>query len=263
MHRRRFLGVTAAAATATAIAGCTGGGGNGGSESADVPASQDGYAPDDVADPEPEPVDADTEAFERIDVRGQAVPLAPIEVTYDWYARQEARFVDARGVGQYERTHVAGAAWSPAPEGRDGADPVADWPTDDRVVCYCGCPHHLSSLRAAALIEAGYEDVSVIDEGFHEWTDRGHPTAGAEMGTDVEERVVVGRTDPVHAGAAVYATHRPTDQREAAFVGADGGFELTLRFADVTDDSDILLEAPDFTVVAPLSELTADVVTAP
>lgn len=261
MHRRRFLAVTAVAGGSTPLAGCFGTGGSGEGDAAEIPASQNGYAPDGVE--EPDPVEADTDSFDRIDVEGQPVPLAPIEVTYDWYARQEARFVDARGAGQYQRAHVRGAAWSPAPGGRDGDDPVGDWPTDDRVVCYCGCPHHLSSLRAAALIDAGYRDVYVIDEGFHEWSDRGHPLAGSDVETDVPERIVVGRTDAAYAGAPVYATHVPTDQREAAFVGRDGGFELALHFADVTAESEIRIEAPDYTVVAPLSELTAGVVTNP
>lgn len=33
-----------------------------------------------------------------------------------------------------------------------------DWPKDDRIVCYCGCPHHLSSIRGSQLIDdGGYE----------------------------------------------------------------------------------------------------------
>ena len=267
MRRRTFLASSALAASSTA-AGCLGdyggsgnGDGGGGEEPDDAgdqsPPEADGYAPDSVESPEP--MDVDTGSFERKEVEGEAVPLAPMEVTYNWYARQEARFVDARGQGQYEEARVEGAVWSPAPDGRED-DPVAGWPTDDRIVCYCGCPHHLSSLRASTLISAGYEEVYVIDEGFRAWLDADYPVAG----TGVESQaayVIRGRADARHAGRPVYAVHEPTDQREAAFVGEDGSYELTLHFSDLTPDSEIRVDAPDYTVIAPLSELTESVVT--
>lgn len=252
MRRRTFLASSVTAVAATA--GCLGDDGGSG----DQPSTADGYAPDSIESPEP--MDVDTDAFDRIDVEGESVPLAPIEVTYNWYARREARFADARGEGQYDASHVEGAAWSPAPDGR-ADDPAEGWPTDDRIVCYCGCPHHLSSLRASALLSAGYEDVYVIDEGFNAWVDQGHPVVGENVEERASARVIRGRSDASFAGEPVYATHEPSDQREANFVGDDGSYELTLRFRDVTDDSEIRVEAPDYTVVATLAALTADVVT--
>ena len=251
MHRRRFLVSTGAAMTA--LAGCLGDGDDG-----DGGTTDDGYPPE--SDDTPEPMAVDTDSFARIDVEGTAVPLAPIEVTYNWYQRREARFADARGEGQYQRAHIEGAAWSPAPEGRTN-DPIDAWPTEDRIVCYCGCPHHLSSLRAATLIEAGYEDVYVIDEGFFEWLEREYPAVGSEIQSRVESYTITGRTDPKHAGGTVYATHDPSDQREAAFVGDDGTYELTLHFAGLTAGSKIRLETPAYDRLAPLSELTAGTVT--
>lgn len=236
MRRRTFLASSALAVTS--VAGCLGdGGGSGGDE----PSGDDG-------------------SFETIAVEGEQVPLAPIEVTYDWYEAGTARFADARGQGQYDDAHVEGAVWSPAPDGREN-DPVEEWPTDERIVCYCGCPHHLSSLRASSLIAAGYEEVYVIDEGFGEWLKRKYPVEGARVEKRAPARVIRGRSDASFAGEPVYATHQPSDQREANFVGDDGRYELTLHFSDVTDDSEIRIDAPDYTVIAPLSELTADVVT--
>lgn len=263
MRRRTFLVSSALAASTTVTAGCLGG--DGGSEdgspdsndSGDQRPTADGYAPESVESPDP--MDVDTGSFERKQVEGESVPLAPIEVTYNWYARREARFVDARGEGQYDDARVEGAAWSPAPDGREN-DPVAEWPEDDRIVCYCGCPHHLSSLRASALISAGYEEVYVIDEGFHAWLDAGYPVAGSGVESQASY-VIRGRADARHADRPVYAVHDPTDQREAAFVGEDGSYELTLHFSDLTPDSEIRVDAPDYTVVAPLSELTDGVVT--
>lgn len=249
MRRRTFLASSALAATA--LAGC--------SERSDETV-EDGYPPE--SPEQPTRMDVDTDAFERIEVEGEQVPLAPAEVAYNWHARREARFADARGEGQYDRAHVTGAVWSPAPDGRaDG--PVSEWPKADRIVCYCGCPHHLSSIRASSLVAAGYEEVYVIDEGFFEWRDRGYPVSGSAVETSASKRVIRGRTDARYAGEAVYASHEPTDQREAAFVGDEGGFELTLRFVGLDDESEIRVDAPDYTVVAPLSALTGDVVTAP
>lgn len=265
MRRRTFLASSALAASSTA-AGCLGDSGGSGNRDGDgnatdagdqSPSNADGYAPDSVESPEP--MNADTDSFERKQVEGEAVPLAPIEVTYNWYARQEARFVDARGQGQYEEARIEGAAWSPAPDGREN-DPVADWPTDDRIVCYCGCPHHLSSLRASSLISRGYEDVYVIDEGFRAWLDADYPVAGSGVASQAAY-VIRGRAAARHAGRPVYAVHEPSDQREAAFVGDEGIYELTLHFTDLTPDSEIRVDAPDYTVVAPLSELTESVVT--
>ncbi|MCY4730203.1 rhodanese-like domain-containing protein [Natronomonas gomsonensis] len=253
MHRRSFLASTGAAAAA--FAGCLGGDGE-----SDDGSGNDGYPP--ASEDTPEPMGVDTDGFQRIDVEGTAVPLAPIEVTYNWYRRREARFADARGEGQYERAHIEGAAWSPAPEGRTN-DPVKSWPREDRIVCYCGCPHHLSSLRAATLIEAGYENVYVIDEGFFEWLEREYPAVGSEIQNNVASYTIAGRTDPAHAEATVYAAHEPTDQREAAFVDDDGGYEMTLHFGGLTEDSEIRLETPAYELLAPLSELTAGVITGP
>lgn len=245
MRRRTFL--TATALASSALAGCLGGDGDG------------PPGPTDTDAPTPTSMDADPDSFERIEVEGQMVPLAPVEVTYNWYARGEARFADARGEGQYQEARITGAVWSPAPDGRPD-DPVAEWATDERIVCYCGCPHHLSSLRASTLIENGYEDVYVIDEGFFEWADRGYPITGTEV--QGAARVIRGRS-AADAGEPVYATHEPSDQREAAFVGADGSYELHLRFADLASDAEISVEAPDYTVVAPLSELTSGLVSPP
>jgi rhodanese-related sulfurtransferase len=241
MNRRTFLATGALAASA--LAGCLGDDG----ESSD-PGTPVG------ADDEPTgtPLDVDTENFERKEVDGEMVPLAPVEVTHNWYDRGAARFVDARGEGQYEKARIEGAVWSPAPAGRP-EDPVEAFDTDDRIVCYCGCPHHLSSLRAATLISNGYESVYVIDEGFFEWSDRGYPVTGTAV--EASARVVRGQSDPAHAGEAVYATHEPTDQREAAFVGTDGSYELHIRFADLTPETELRIDAPDYTVVAPLATL--------
>ena len=202
----------------------------------------------------------DTGSFPRLTVEGTPVPLAPIEAAHYWYRRREARFVDARGKQSYAQSHVLGAVLSPAPDGGN-ADPVAAWPKADRIVCYCGCPHHLSSIRAAHLLRDGYEDVYVIDEGFWEWHDRGYPMAGEEITARPAVREIAGRTHPRYAGETVWARHEPSGQREAAPIDRTGRYRLRLRFADVTLESTILVETPAYRVRAPLRDLTEGPIT--
>ena len=144
----------------------------------------------------------------------------------------------------------------------DTDDPIDDWPLTDRIVCYCGCPHHLSSLRAASLIGEGYEDVYVIDEGFWEWYDRDYPMAGSQIDVRPSLRVVTGVADARFAGETVWIRHPPSGQTEAGPIAPDGSYRLELRFADVADDSVLVVETPGYSVSAPLSELARGVVTA-
>ena len=240
--------------SAALLGGCLGGG-----SGSNAPTNEtDGYPP--RAESTPEERSIDTESFARITVDGTAVPLAPLDVAYYWFRRREARFADARGRRSYDRSHVLGAVLSPAPDG-GGSDPVAAWPTDDRIVCYCGCPHHLSSMRAATLLQNGYEDVYVIDEGFWAWHDRGYPMAGEAITARPASYEITGRADPRHAGESVWAWHEPSGQREAAAVGPDGRYVLELRFTDVTPESTILVDAPGYRVRDSLGTLVDGVVT--
>ena len=220
----------------------------------------DGYPPefDDV----PAERAVDTSAFETVTQDGVEVPLAPAEAVHYWYRRGEARMADARGREQYDTSHVYGAVLSPAGAGGTDGDPADEWPEGDRIVCYCGCPHHLSSIRAASLIDAGYEEVYVIDEGFWEWHGRDYPMAGTDLSASPYGHVVSGRTESRHAGETAWARHVPSGQREATTIGDDGAFSMTLRFVDVDRDSPIRVETPGYTVEAPLGRLVDGTVTA-
>ena len=228
----------------------------------DLPADDtpgDGYPPSFETTPAERQIDASS--FDTKTVDGHDVPLAPFQAVYYWYARGEARFADARGSTSYGNSHIYGAVLSPAPDGREN-DPVIDWPKGDRIVCYCGCPHHLSSMRAASLMDDGYEEVYVIDEGFWDgWYNRGYPIAGSEVQSRPAVWVIDGVADLTYAGATAWARHGPTGQREATDIGPDGRFQLELRFADVTGDSVVEIETPGYRVEAPLDELTGTVVT--
>jgi rhodanese-related sulfurtransferase len=225
----------------------------------DYPADEDpsdGFPPE-FPSPPPAP-DVDESTFETLDVNGESVKLAPIDVVEAWYRRAETRVVDARGLDQYKRAHVYGGVSSTAQRGSEGGA-IDDWPTDTRIVTYCRCPHHLSSIRAAGLQKAGYERVYALDEGFGAWIDREYPMAGTKFGDgnagDISEWTLEGDVDPRYAGE--YAWASIGKQYEAAPIDREGRFELVLRFAGVTADTRVRVSTPAFTATRPLRELAA------
>jgi rhodanese-related sulfurtransferase len=270
MNRRTFL--AASTGSLAALAGCTGVFGS----STDVnhpgnletqfrtnqslPADEnpgDGYPPE-FGDP-PSAKHADTSQFPTLSTNGETVPLVPIDVARNWYLRGEARFVDARGLEQYKAAHIFGAVNSPAVRGSEGGG-IGGWAKDDRIVCYCGCPHHLSSVRAAGLQKAGFSDVYAIDEGFGPWYENDRPMQGTDFSAP-QEAVVEGRVAAKYAGENVWAVHEASGQREAGPVADDGTFSLTLTFYDVTEETPIHVSTPEYEVTRPLGELTGGVLT--
>ena len=265
MKRRTFL--ASGAASLSALASCLGGGGgketatpwSGYSENTPTDGDTDGYPP--KFDQVPKKRSIDTSSFDTKEEGGVQVPLAPIEATHYWYKRREARFVDARGPRSYQAAHVYGAVLSPAPkEYRAPNDPVNDWPKDDRIVCYCGCPHHLSSIRASQLINEGYEKVYVINEGFGEWQRRGYPMAGNQVQSPPKKWVLRGVTDASYAGQNAWARHPDSEQVESTDIAEDGSYELHLKFYDVGPNSVVSVETPAYTVEGTLSELSAETI---
>ncbi|MBZ6495080.1 rhodanese-like domain-containing protein [Natrinema longum] len=247
MNRRTFLAVGGTAVIGGA-AGCLGG---------DTGSDANGYGPEPESVPEERSIDTSvyqTQVFEGIEV-----PLAPIDDVYYWYQRQEARVADARGSDQYQNAHIAGAPLSSAPDGGSN-DPVSDWSTDERIVTYCGCPHHLSGLRAASLIDNGYEEVYALDEGFGAWIDRGYPLEGSEVSEDRATYEIQGQSDPAYADEMVMLEQVDADRREAAPIAEDGSYTLQLHYAGSTD-SRFRVEAPDYTTEGTLADLTSGTVT--
>lgn len=254
MNRRAFLAASATASLA-AVSGCLGLFGSSNTHTnmslPDDDNPDDGYPP---AYNDPDERSVDPSSFPTTTTNGESVRLAPIEVTHYWHKRADARFVDARGDDQYGSAHIYGAINSPAERGSTGGG-IDSWPKDDRIVCYCGCPHHLSSIRAAALQKAGYSNVFVIDEGFGPWYDNGYAMRGTNF-DEPEEAQVQGMVAARHAGEYAWATHEPSGQQEAAPITNDGAFTLHLKFYDVTDDAPIHVSTPEFDVTRPLGELS-------
>ena len=284
MNRRNFLAASGAVGTG-ALAGCAGvlgsGGGTDGSGVTTTPGPRqgdplptdespgDGYAPS--YDEFPPEQDISSENFGSNTVPGGdiyngdsdvTVTLASIETTYYWYARGEARFVDSRSGVAYDNAHVHGAVLSSANYAIEQT-PVAEWDTEDRVVCYCRCPHHLSSIRAAELMNYGFEEVYVIDEGFGEWLkDYEFPVAGTGVNANLDPWTIVGQTDAGDAGQTAYTRHPESGQREATPIASDGSYSMGLYFYGVTPDTEITVETPSYTVTDDLSSLSSGTVTA-
>jgi rhodanese-related sulfurtransferase len=237
MQRRTFL-AAAGAASVTALAGCS----NSSSGTSNTNNNTNGY--------------------ETISVDGfnADVPLAPMADVHQWFLEDTARFADARSQTAYDASHIQGAVLSPAPDGAAN-DPIADWEKSQRIVTYCGCPHHLSSMRAASLIDSGYTEVFALDEGFYAWQDAGYPLQGAEVDVKPPSYTIRGETDAALAGKNAWAWHEPSGQREAGPIAKDGSFELQLHFLDITETSPIVVETPNYRIERPLGELVGTVVT--
>lgn len=271
MNRRTFA--AAASGAVAGLAGCLGdplGGGTAATDSSDgeftgtsndaprtasdLPSEIDGF-PDEVS-AKPEDRTVDTSDLDTVEENGVDVPLLPVEDAHVWWAYRRARFADARGPDQYENSHIQGAVLSPAPEDMRGSDdPLTQWGKQDRVVCYCGCPHHLSSIRASQLINAGYENVYVIDEGFFQWTDLGYPVTGNDGG--ISEFVVRGDVQAKYAGENAWVTPVASDQLESTNVATDGTFDLHCKFVDVTPDTRLRVDTPAWTTTGTVRELTS------
>lgn len=80
--------------------------------------------------------------------------------------------VDARAPSDYAAGHIAGATNVPFYEAALYRDAL---PRERWIVCYCGCPHAESGALADDLVAHGFAHVTVLDEGFFAWRDRGNP----------------------------------------------------------------------------------------
>ena len=50
-------------------------------------------------------------------------------------------------------------------------------PKDAWLVCYCACPHAESGELATKLQAAGFQKVTILDEGIGTWKAKGNPVA--------------------------------------------------------------------------------------
>lgn len=91
-------------------------------------------------------------------------------------AGQRLLVMDARPVADYQTSHITGALGLPF---YDLARYLDQLPRDVWIITYCGCPHAVSGQALDALREAGFPRVSILDEGFYVWEERGYPVSRA------------------------------------------------------------------------------------
>lgn len=81
-------------------------------------------------------------------------------------------FLDARAPSDYVAEHIKGAANVPFYE---ASDYLFALPKDKWLVSYCACPHAESGVLLDTLLANGFTKVTILDEGFFVWRDRGYP----------------------------------------------------------------------------------------
>lgn len=97
----------------------------------------------------------------------------PVDVVHAALERgSKMTLVDARPPSDYAASHIAGATDVPFYEVAAYRDAL---PKDSWIVAYCGCPHAESGRVADDLLANGFTKVTILDEGFYVWRDRGYP----------------------------------------------------------------------------------------
>lgn len=81
-------------------------------------------------------------------------------------------FLDARAPSDYVTGHIANAADVPFYAAKDYLFAL---PKDKWLVSYCGCPHAESGALMDALLANGFTKVTILDEGYNVWSERGYP----------------------------------------------------------------------------------------
>ncbi len=185
MNRRKYLATAAGAITLTA--GCLGEASNTielDPIDPDPSTTTAGLAPDPIDVSER---DVDESEFYEYNADGTTVNFVPLDVAVYWYHTRKARFVDARVEDRFETARIAGAIHSPAPDG-NANDPLNDIGPQERIVAYCTCPHALSGLRGANLLNNGYSGVYGLDPGLEPWLTNDHPAAGDNIEVDLSDK---------------------------------------------------------------------------
>lgn len=170
------------------------------------------------------------------------VPMVSADFAKVYYDNGQAKFLDVRGDHAFGAERIAGATSVSLLDMRQGILP--DWPRDQLIVAYCGCPHAMSVEAASILIRRGFTNVFVMDEGYYYWKEKGYPIEASNDPENALRRMTIRGTAPgLAAGTPVYAAHDKTGQLEAAAIKADGSFELHLPFYGVADREPIRVYA--------------------
>lgn len=218
----------------------------------------DGYPPTFEKKPKARQFDADSFPTVRKQPSGDStvqVPLIPLEVAYNVYARGEARIIDTRSKLGYQTSHILGAVRSPAPKGGKN-DPTGDWPKTDQIITYCHCPTHFAVQRAAYLLDNGFEEVYALQGGYQAWKVANLPTNGRGVPSKVKTWTVKGKTASTDSGSVAYVSHNATDQVAGTKIASDGSYSIEFSFASVSGSDTVTVGTPSYEIEGSLKSFT-------
>ncbi len=140
---------------------------------------------------------------------------------------------DVRSAYAYQNEHIKGAISLPLPEIRTSSA-LASIPTNQMIVTYCSCPHHLAQMAADVLGTIGYHHVFVLDEGLPGWKSAGYPMEGTLANKPVSIYWIIGYVfAPAHKpvqGLEIRVLQPATEQLEFGKTGNDGFYAIRLPF---------------------------------
>lgn len=87
--------------------------------------------------------------------------------------------LDTRTTSEWHNAHIPGAIPIPYYITEDKVD--EGLPKDETwIIAYCSCPHAASDKIINMLRKKGFKNTAVIDEGFFNWVNAGHPIIGGK-----------------------------------------------------------------------------------
>lgn len=161
-------------------------------------------------------------------------------------AKNKALFIDVRSRPEFNAEHIQGALSYPYTVIKTAKD--LPFKPADKVILYCGCPHHLSGLSAEILKTKGFKDVHVIDEGYWGWKEFGfpimlNPDAPSKLSMDVEG--IARQNGQALAYKDVFLLHPETGQLEATRTDREGNFRMALHFRGVDLSDQVVFQIQD------------------
>ncbi len=160
--------------------------------------------------------------------------------------KNKALFVDVRSRPEFNAEHIQGAISYPYTVIKTAKD--LPFKPADKVILYCGCPHHLSGLSADILKQKGFKDVHVIDEGYWGWKEFGlpvmvNPDAPTKVSMDIEGRASQNGQPLVYKD--VFLLHPETGQLEATRTDREGNFRMALHFRGLDLSEQVVFQIQD------------------
>ena len=111
------------------------------------------------------------------EIHDSVVEIDNIEIAKSIYDGEKAHFVDARSSDAYRTGHVKGAVSLPVGEFDAMVENLLNrYPPEQPIITYCsGRACEDSHRLARMLIDFGYENVSIMIDGFPGWKENGFP----------------------------------------------------------------------------------------